>query len=176
MRVSRVVLSLVLVALALPAAAGVVVDWDSKATFAAYKTWAWKQGTPARSELAQSRLEKIVEGALAGEGLTPSEASPDLFVLTHCASEMRQELRVTDYGYAYGPGYYRWGYGYPSYDVDTVTYRVGTLVIDIVDAKTGKMVWRGEASDTIGDDPQKLEKKVSKVVAKMFLKYPPPAK
>lgn len=174
MRLSRLLISLVFLAPALSAAAGVTVDWDAKAPFASYKTWAFKPGTPARSELNQTRLESILTNALAAEGLAPAGADPDLWVVTHAASEIRQGVRVTDYGYGYGAGYYRYGYGYHDIEVDSYEYKVGTLIVDIVDAKTGKLAWRGEASDTIGDDPKKLEKKVAKVVTKMFQQYPPP--
>ena len=114
-RAIRPVLWLVLLAIALPAAAGVQVDWDQKASFAGYKTYAWRPGTPAKSELNQARIEKIVNAELAGKGLAPKDDAPDLLVVTHVSRETRQELRVNDYGYAYGPGYYHWG-GYGDRD------------------------------------------------------------
>jgi hypothetical protein len=35
------------------------------------------------------------------------------------------------------------------------------------------LVWRGTASDTVSDKPEKNEKKIQKAAEKMFKKYPP---
>jgi len=54
---------------------------------------------------------------------------------------------------------------------------VGTLVVDLVDAKTTKPVWRGMASDTI--DPkstgEQKQEALNYAMNKMFAKYPPGA-
>ena len=57
--------------------------------------------------------------------------------------------------------------------INRVSFRVGSLVVDLVDAKTNELVWRAVASSTIPPDRKKLEKKIQKVVAKMFASYPP---
>jgi hypothetical protein len=41
---------------------------------------------------------------------------------------------------------------------------------------TKKLIWRGVASDTLCGKPDKDEKKLEKVVADMFNKFPPPSK
>jgi hypothetical protein len=48
-----------------------------------------------------------------------------------------------------------------------VEYQRGTLVVDIWDAATKELVWRGEVSDTLPDNPQKAEKLVVKAIGKM---------
>jgi hypothetical protein len=53
---------------------------------------------------------------------------------------------------------------------------VGTLVVDIFDAKTKALVFRGTASDEISDKPEKNIKKVEKASAKMFKDFPPGSK
>ena len=55
------------------------------------------------------------------------------------------------------------------------SYDQGTLVIDIVDTKTNKVVWRGWAQDTMDgviDNQQRLEKQVDEGVTKMMLMLP----
>ena len=53
------------------------------------------------------------------------------------------------------------------------TYQVGTLIVDLWDAKTKKLIWRGVASDTLSDSPQKNQGKIDKVTEEMFKRYPP---
>ena len=47
----------------------------------------------------------------------------------------------------------------------------GTLVVDIWDAKTKDMVFRGTTTDTISDKPEKNEKKINKGMKKMFEEF-----
>ena len=55
-------------------------------------------------------------------------------------------------------------------------YRVGTLVVDMFDAKTKNLVFRGTAEDEISDNAEKNAKKLEKASAKMFKTFPPSAK
>jgi len=56
------------------------------------------------------------------------------------------------------------------------TYKVGTLVVDIFDAKAKQLVWRASASDTLSNNSDKNIKELDKGVSKMFKQFPPAAK
>ena len=83
-------------------------------------------------------------------------------------------LDTTNFGYGYGPGWY-WGGGMGTTTTQVRTYTVGTLIVDIWDAKAKQLVWRGIASDTLSENPQKNQQIAAKALAMMFEKYPPPA-
>ena len=51
----------------------------------------------------------------------------------------------------------------------------GMLAVNIGDAKTHKLLWLGDARDTLSDNPEKNTKKINKALGKMFKKYPPPS-
>jgi len=55
-------------------------------------------------------------------------------------------------------------------------YTVGTLVVDIFDAKSKQLVFRGTATDELSDKPEKNVKKVEKAAEKMFKNFPPGSK
>ena len=57
----------------------------------------------------------------------------------------------------------------------TDTYKVGTLVVDLFDTKTKKLLWRGSSSDTLSNNSTKNIKNLDKGVVKMFKKFPPDA-
>lgn len=50
---------------------------------------------------------------------------------------------------------------------------VGTLVVDIFDANTKKLIWRARGSDTLSGKPEKNEKKLEHRVAEIFQHFPP---
>ena len=143
----------------------VSVDSDPGAPFTTYKTYVWVDGTPAPNPLNEERLHMGVDARLALKGLRMNTTSPDVVVVTHVTTKERQELVVS--GFGYGPW---WGGGYSTANVET--YIDGTLVVDLYDAKTKKMVWRGVATATASDKPTKNISKMNKALDKMFEKYP----
>jgi hypothetical protein len=68
------------------------------------------------------------------------------------------------------------GGGFGDSTTTTETYRVNTLVVDLFDAKTKRLVWRGSASDTLSDKSGKNIKALDKSVEKLFEHLPPGAK
>jgi hypothetical protein len=154
------------------------VDFDKDADFAKYTTFAvaLNQSEPPRNPLMAQRALKGVGYHLTLKGLREVEESPDLYVVLYGILNQEKQLNVT--GYGYGPGWGRWGgaWGGGTATATTTTYNVGTLVVDIYDARTKQIIWRGVGTDTISDKPEKNEKKLNKVLEKMFKKFPPEKK
>ena len=74
------------------------------------------------------------------------------------------------YGYRYG------GMGGMGTSTTTVSeYTVGTLVVDMFDAKSKNLVFRGIAEDELSDNAEKNAKKLEKASTKMFKNFPPAA-
>ena len=172
MKSKRIVLVAVLLMLAATAFGQKVrVDSDKTAVFSAFKTYAWKQGTPARNPLMDTRIIDAIDRQLAMKGMTKVEigSMPDVIVVYHAAVDYETQLNTIGYGYG-------WGY----YGGTTTTYvdkiPVGTLLVEMGDPKTQKMVWRGQGSSDLSDKPEKIEKKINQITEKMFKKFPPEAK
>jgi len=147
----------------------VTVDSDPSAKFATYKSYAWTAGTPAPDQLSEQRLHSAVDAQLAGKGLTTNTTRPDVIVATHVTTKERKELVAN--GFGYGP----WGLGGGIGTASVETFVDGTLVVDLYDAQTKKMVWRGVATATASDKPTKNTEKMNKALDKMFEKFPPSA-
>ena len=179
--------ALALAAAVLPATAlaqQVNYDFDRSADFSKYKTFAYQVCMRIDNPLVDKRIVAGLENALALEGFTKADGEADVNVTYHSSITEDIAIDTTSWGYGYGPGW-AWGhggygYGYGGGPVSTTTtirkYTRGTLVIDIWDARTKELVWRGTASDSVSDDPQKNDKKVQKALQKLFKLYPPEKK
>lgn len=143
----------------------VTTDSDPAAPFASYKTYMWTTGTPSPNPLGEQRLHEGVNAHLMVKGLTETTSMPDLYVATHVTTREEQELVSTGFGYG---GW--WGGG--SYSTSVHTYVKGTVIVDLYDAKTRKMVWRGSGTGTASSKPAKNADKVADALEKMFEKYP----
>jgi hypothetical protein len=148
----------------------VTTDNDPKAPFDTYKTYAWTKGTESPNPLGEKRIHDGVDAKLAAAGFKAATANPDVYIATHAVAKEQKELQTMGMG-GYGP---RWGGGSGTARVNT--YLVGTLAVDIYDAKTKQLVWRGTATDTLSDKPEKNADKLEKSLEKMFKAYPPKAK
>ena len=123
-------------------------------------------------ELNHARIVRAIEAVFGGKGLARVEASanPDVLVAYHASFDENLEITGSAHGLGpFGLGGDRWG----SARVQPVV--VGTLVVDISDARTGAIVWRSLASSDIRptDKPESRDKKITKATEKMFKNYPP---
>ena len=175
-RMSTVVLAGAALAFASGAwAQDVKVDYDHAANFAAIKTFSLKLGTSWGNQLGEKRVTDEITQALTEKGwkLAP-EGEADAQVVLHGATETKRSLN-TFYSGMGGYGYRGWG-GMGGTGTATTTeteYRVGTLVVDIFDAKGKNLLWRGIAQDELSDKPDKNAKKLGKASDKLFKDFPP---
>jgi hypothetical protein len=72
-------------------------------------------------------------------------------------------------------GCWRWrGFGGDGMATTTTDVtRIGTLVVDIFDSQTQKLIWRGKQSNALSGNPDKNEKTLAKDLAGMFKHFPP---
>lgn len=153
-------------------AQNVTHDYDRSANFSSYHTYAWVRGTPVGDELNDKRIVRAIDAQLAGKGFRRVEghANPDVLVAYHATFDT--SLQIT--GFSSGWGGYRFG---PSRSgtarADEIL--VGTLVVDLMDAKTETIVWRGAAAKDIDvkASAEKRDKSINKAAEKLFKHYPP---
>lgn len=155
-------------------------DYDQYADFSSYRTFAWTKApvkatadanTPKEvNTLLDQRIRRAVNVNLMEKGMQLNTDNPDMLIAYHTG--VQDKVDVTDWGYsypAYGPGWYG------GRDVSVYNYEEGTLIIDLIDAKTHQLVWRGTATDVLEENPspERIEKKINSVVEQMLAKYPP---
>jgi hypothetical protein len=147
----------------------VYVDYNHATDFSKFKTYAWGQGqnpNAIQNSIALQNAQQEVNSQLAVKGLQMVQESqnPDIIVVLN--SGVKQE---TSYN-AWGTGGWRVGGGMS--EITPETSNVGTLVVDIYDAKGKQMVWRGISQGTLSTKSSKNEKEINKAIAKMFKQYP----
>jgi hypothetical protein len=123
---------------------------DRRANFASYRTYAWDQpdalptGDPRldRNPFFRDYVEGAIDKGFAERGLAAaSPAQSDLLVHYHIS--VTEHLDVTRFEQAFG--YCR----YEECEPFVQAVEAGTLVIDVHDARTRALVWRGWARDFV---------------------------
>ena len=154
----------------------VKTDYDRSADFSQYKTYSWEK-VQTQDPLWVSRIKDAVNSTLTAKGWTQVESGGNVAVIAMETTQNRQTLNTFYDGFGGG---WRWrGFGFGGFGESTTTaenYKVGTLVVDLFDASTKTLIWRGSSSDTLSDKSDKNIKNLDKGVQKMFEHFPPDQK
>jgi hypothetical protein len=152
----------------------VMTDYDRQADFTKYKTYQWfdakdkaaKAGEMSNT-LTAKRIHRAVETELGAKGYDQVSLDPDFYVIFH--TEVKDRVDVDEYGYTYGP----WARPVPGYrrEIDVNYYQEGTLILDIIDADSKELAWRGWGTGVV--DPQSAEKKINEAAKKILANFPP---
>src|SRR6266850_6378187 len=164
MRIARIVVGLSLMLMAANAfGQKVTTDSVPGTDWSKFHTYAWGEGTPAQDPIVAQKIVAGIDAQLAAKGLKRVDSDPDLVVIYHTSTDQQKSLNWSNMG-----GFGRFG-GMGSAQVDTVN--TGQLKVDIADNKAKQFLWRGVATDTVSDNPQKLGKQITKALTKMFQKF-----
>lgn len=153
-------------------------DYDKKANFESYKTYAYLKSAVDKveiSDLDKKRILHSIDEAMTTKGFTKSE-TPDLLVSIF--TKENQSVDVYNHsGFGWGMGwgfnpYMGIGMGYNSAYVTPE----GTLFIDLIDAKTKELVWQGEGSGYLTKDTEQKDARIKEFVDKILELYPPQKK
>ncbi len=144
----------------------VSVNYNHNQPFTSYHTYAWGSNNANQvknSILAQAAMQDV-DAALQAKGLQKVEENqtPDLLVTV--SGGMQQQTTYTAMGMR------GWGGG-----MATVTPQqnvIGTLIVDLYDAKSQSLVWRGIGQNTLSNNGGKNQQTVQKAVTKMFKQWP----
>jgi hypothetical protein len=154
----------------------VKTDYDRGANFSQYKTFFWEK-VQTQDPLWVDRIKAAVNAILAAKGWTPAESGGDVAIVAIEMTKDQQTLDTFYDGFGGGWGWRRFGGGgFGDATTTTENYKVGTLVVDLFDANTKKLVWRGSSSDTLSSNSDKNIKELDKGVQKMFDHFPPGVK
>lgn len=144
----------------------VSVNYNHSASFAQYHTYAW--GSNNDNQIQNSILAQVaqqdINSAMQGKGLSMVQESqnPDLILTAN--GGMRRQTSYSAWGMrGIGGGM---GGITPEQNVEA------TMVVDLYDAKTQSLIWRGIAQNTLNNNGNKNQEMVEKAVQKMFKQWP----
>lgn len=165
-----------------------VTSHTEKATginFSNYKTFAWantgntKMTDRTDNDIIDNNIKNSVSRELEKKGWTEAEKNPDVLI-DYTVAVKKAVKRESDpvYSYPYTP--YLWGrrrvysiwypstlMGYHSYNVP---FKEGELTVNMIDAKTNKLIWQGWAKGEV-DSKNVTTKEATAQVKSIFKKF-----
>jgi hypothetical protein len=165
-----IALVLTLLACALTPAQDVSTNSMPGTDFSKYHTYKWVtiQGATQPNQIVDAQIKASIESQLAAKGLTKTDSDKaDLFVGYQVSINHETQWN------AYGTGGLRWGGGMGTATSSAIS--IGTLVLDMYDPSTKKLVWTGRVTKTLDPNAnqQKKQKNLDKAMQKLLKNFPP---
>ena len=155
----------------------VTSDFDHTANFSQFHTFKivqLEQQYQALSQFNQTRIINAVNAQMLAKGFTQSE-SPDMLVNITTILKNKQEIVANSYGYGGGYRPYAWGGGNMSTTVNVQDYQNGSLIIEVANASTKKLLWEGIGNQDIDAPSNNPEQAINSAVQKIMASFPPGA-
>jgi len=148
------------------------VDYDEGFDFAKVKSFKVMHNVQeGESTLVNDRITKAIESELEQKGYVKATKDVDLVFVYHYNAKDKVDIR-TDYQMV---GYGSFGYGGAMVArTNTYNYTEGTIIIDALNPKTKKIVWRSVGTLELQEKetPQEKREYVNKIIKEMLEKYP----
>ena len=155
-------------AMAIPAFADhVMVDYNHSTNFNKIKTYSWSTVRTANS-IWDARVKEAIDKQLTAKGWVEVPAGGDVALVAVEKVSVHQQFDTVYNGF----GGRRWG-GMGDSTLSVDNYKVGTLLVNVLDGHSMRLIWKGTSESDLTGNPEKNTKKLDSDVQKMFKKFPP---
>lgn len=156
-------------------------DADPQANFAQYRTWGWYEPIAMEesgySTWISERMKSNIQREMEARGYRYDATAPDLRVnfqgvVSERADVYSMPRHDIQYFYDYRARRY---FAVPVwYDETRVSqYTVGTLTVDLVDARRNHLVWTGDAvGRVVSREPARRIAEIDAAIGAIFARYP----
>jgi hypothetical protein len=167
---------------AAPLLAATSTDYDHNADFRSYHTFSFYK-VQASNPLFDQRIKDEVTRDLSQAGWHMVPTGGDIAITAIANTHTEQEYNTFYNGLGGGGygwrGWGGWGGGWGGGGMSTTSVErvpVGTLMLDMYDAKTHQLIWRGRSADELSNNGDKNIKKMNKTIDHMLNGFPPRTK
>ena len=144
----------------------VSVNYNKSQDFTQYHSYIWasNNANQIQNSILAQQAKSDIDSALQSKGLqlVGEAQNPDIIVLA--SGGLKQSTSYQAWGMR--------GIGGGMGGISPEQNVVGTLIVDVYDAKGKTLLWRGMAQNTLSSNGSKNSQMVSKAVQKMFKQYP----
>lgn len=170
------------------------IDYDKNVNFSQYQTFAFYQATtdsaeptadaadaakkPAYDPLVDQHFKTAIRREMTALGYRYDEQAPQLLVNYTTNVENREDVRSSPFSINAGYGFFgrnsALSLGFPLFGgVETNRYKVGSVLIDVIDASANRLIWQGMVEGKLTSAALKNpEKSINETVTLIYQSYP----
>jgi Domain of unknown function (DUF4136) len=142
------------------------VNYNKSQNFSQYHTYTWASdnANQIKNSILAQEAKSDIDTAMQGKGLRMVSESENPDLILTASGGMKQQTSYSAMGMR--------GFGGGMGTITPEQNVIGTMIVDLYDAKTKSLVWRGLAQNALSNNGSKNSQLVSKAVAKMFKQWP----
>ena len=114
-------------------------DYDRDFNLSTIKTFRFASKTVSGNELNDKRMRNAITESFGRVGVTKTEADADVIIAYYATAEQKTKLHTTAVGPAWRLPQSAW----------TEDYVEGSAILDVIDAQSLQLIWRGRVTGTI---------------------------
>jgi len=157
-------------------------DYDATYTFSNLNTFAWKENKDKEygikdNDLVDNRIRTAIVSHLYDRSFNLIESkTPDFYISYHVSIKQNYDSGGSRTGFSFGISSFgsHGGIGI-STGSSSRAYNEGTLLIDVTDPSTNKLIWRGISTQPVSDhtNPSESISNIDETVNKILTLFPP---
>jgi hypothetical protein len=145
------------------------IGYDKSADFSKYKTYTWANpDAPVQRPLLYENIVSQIDDELNAKGFQRTQKDGDLTLVA---------AGGIGFGYNQPPAFeMEAAYWSGREDLGVLTAPMvgeGTLILEFIDRRKNKMIWRGTAKEKLDSSVVKSLPRIEKTVSKLLKEYPP---
>jgi hypothetical protein len=149
-------------------------DYAETANFTNYRTYKLRIDDLKLNDIDKDRVLNELSKQLQMKGLQSGE-NPDLIINVKANHKKITDITTSSPYGAWGwGGPFGWGIGMNR--TWSSNYNEGAIIVDMVDARSNKLVWQGIGSGISVDRPKAKQKQIPEIVSEIMKNYPPQRK
>lgn len=155
----------------------VQTDFSQDVDFSEFKTFKYEDSDTSlatSAPLAHGRIVAAIRREMSASRFSEVDTDPDLHVTYYGATNQQVQFQTTYM--ASGRGRRGWrgrGISVGTSSTRAVTVEQGTLMIDVWQAESDELVWRGVISDSLSSNPDRNTDRINRGIARVFEDFPP---
>lgn len=160
----------------------IYTEQDDQASFVGYHSYAWVAPPGGKSvkdpildsQILEGRVHRAVTAELKARGFdeVAPEANPDFIVTYHTSSQEKIESSGASFSFGFVDAFPH-GFGAVAVPVggDVQSREEGTLMLDVIDGKSKRLVWRGWTKGWVSQESY-TDQAVNSAVQQILAKFP----
>jgi len=178
------IVKIIVILFLIPACSSIKVsqDYDALFNFSNLKTYAWKDNSNKEygiqdNDLVDNRIRTAIVSRLYDKSYNLVESTtPDFYISYHLTIKQNISSSNVRTGFSFGisSSGSHGGIGI-STGSSSRAYNEGTLLIDVTDPDTNKLIWRGISTQPVSDhsNPGQSVSNINETINKMLVLFPP---
>ena len=152
----------------------VETEYSRGVDFSDFSTFRYEESSMSIADTnptAHARIVEAIKRELTANGLSEAHSYPELYVTYYADTTKDTTVDSSELDYSANSQFYLTGT--LSQSTSIRSFDRGTIVVDLWNAESHELIWRGQVQKYLGRNPDAQLDKIDEGIARVFRDFPP---